>query len=257
MTRFAAAAAMLAIAGAANAVPNICIGGDDFDGGLSYLSRSITPDNSATNGAFPSSIFDVWGITNRTVNFDFADDSAGSFPPDTFGVLKTAKTDNVFGAEDLINPDNAAGTASATWTFDISGYTGLMIQADFAAMGDFEASNDSFVFSVSIDGGSFFDVFVSSVREDLDNYSYFLESGTEVMVSDPLAMNGTVLNNDFQTLIANIAGTGSVLTLRLTGSADGGGEVFIFDNLQIKGIPAPGAAALMGLAGLVGLRRRR
>jgi hypothetical protein len=242
---------------------------DDLDGGdLNLTSRVITPDLSGSSipGTF-SNRFDVFGLVDRNVNFDFADDSAGSFPADTFGVLKTGHTGNVFGVEDIVNPDNASGTGSATWTFDISGASSLSaLLIDFAAMGDFEANNDIFSFSASIDGGTSVVLFASSVDE-AGALTYTLESGTTRDLNDPLQINGTTLSNNFQTLSASLAGlgTGNLLTLSFSATADGGSEVFAFDNITIDGtfasavVPEPASAllALPGLAGLAYLARRR
>lgn len=252
--------AIIAVAGLATAAAaQIDIVVDDFDGGGQFISRVITPDNSGNNGAFSTSIFDVFGITNRTVNNDFADDSAGSFPPDTFGVLKTGKTDNVFGVEDLQNGDNSAGGGTATWTVDISGLTDLSIAIDFAAMGDMEGGDNSHLFRVSIDGGTAQTVFDID-SDDSAAQNYVLESGTLVTLNDPLfeSISGTFLSNDFVTLSNSIAGTGSTLTIEyIAGINNGGNEVFVFDNIVVSGIPTPGAAAVLGLGGLVAARRRR
>ncbi|MBU0641177.1 MAG: PEP-CTERM sorting domain-containing protein [Planctomycetes bacterium] len=231
------------------------IGGDDFDGGGIYMSRTILPDNSALNGQFPSSYYDVFGITDRTVNYDFADDSAGSYPADTFGVLKTGKLDHVFGVEDLTNPDNPGGTGIGVWEFNIDSFFDIFVEIDFAAMGDFEASNDSYVFTARIDGGAPQVIFASTIREDLDPYSYYLESGTQININDPVEVNGVIINNNFQTLGAAVSGTGSVLTLTFDASNDGGSEVFIFDNIVVNGVPEPTSLLLLGLGGLF-LRRR-
>ena len=53
--------------------------------------------------------------------------------------------------------------ATATWTFDIAGFSNLSLSIDAAAMGDFESTNgcsqppcsdDRFIITVSIDGGA-------------------------------------------------------------------------------------------------------
>lgn len=231
------------------------IGCDDFDGGGTYLTRTITPDNSANNGRFPGSVFDVFGITDRTANFDLADDSVSINPADTFGILKEDKLDKVFGVEDLNNPDNPSGTGTAVWTFDISGYSDLTMDIKFAAMGDFESS-DSFTFTYSIDGGPAQNLFTSQTREDIDPYTYTLASGTMVNINDPVEVNGTVLDNNFQILSASVIGTGSVLTLTFNAVNDGGSEVFLFDDCKLNGVPEPATAAMLAFAGVFALRRR-
>jgi len=242
---------------------------DDFDGSNNLNSRVVDPDLSGNDGFFPTDDrFDIFGITNRAAaedrnSFDILDDSAGSFAPDTFGILKTGKTDNVFGAADLANGDNPDGLGSVVWEFDISSATGpLEVAIDFAAMGNFESSNDSFDFTASIDGGPAQALFISSVDENATK-TYTLESGNTNNIDDPLLMNGMMLDNNFQTLIAPLSGTGSVLTLTLEASSNGGSEVFVFDNLQINQslavIPEPSSIALagLGLAGALGLAARR
>ena len=82
-----------------------------------------------------------------------------------------------------------------------------------------------------------------------------MDGGAVVNLSDPMYMNGTILNNNFQTLSANVAGTGSELWIRFTGGQDGGSEGFAFRNIEV--VPTPGTLALMGLAGVAGVRRRR
>ena len=42
-----------------------------------------------------------------------------------------------------------------------------------------------------------------------------------------------------------------------SGTAAQGGTVGYYDNIQVTSSPAPGALALLGVAGLAGARRRR
>jgi len=265
---FVAAAAIAASTHPCHAGPFVI---DDFDGGSSsrLISRTISP--STGSPSFAGSIFDVFGPTSRNVNFDFADDSAGVFTSDTFGVVPTAKTDMFFGVEDLLNPNNSNGGGVVTWMFDISGLVDLSISAIFSAMGDFEGGDNSHLFQASIDGGGFFTVF-SIDGDNNDAFTYTMESGTQVSLNDPLKLTddlGTrIIDNSFTTAgSAAIAGTGSILTLRYTaGSNDGGSEVFAFDDLVLDGtevqtsaVPEPASAALLGLGTLLaaGFRRRR
>jgi hypothetical protein len=212
----------------------IVFGEDDFDSNRNFSNFNVNPDNSANNGTF-SSTSDVFGIIDRTVNDSFADDTVAN-PPDAFGgLLNSTKTDNVFGVQDLTNPDNLSGTGTATWQFDISGGTNLSILIDFAAGGDFESSGDSFVFAASIDGGAPVNIFTSSVDE-ADSLTYTFEDGVITQtVDDPLAINGTTLNNNFQTLVASLVGTGNTLTLEFNATNDGAVELFAFDNIVVEG----------------------
>ena len=173
--------------------------GADFN----LASFLASPDNSTNGGAFPSSNFDVFGITDRSVNFDFADDSAGGFPPDTFGIIKTGDIAPFLGVEDVENADNINGTfGEASWVFDITGASSLTdIMIDFAAMGDFEAS-DTFEIIGAIDGGTPVSLF-SITADEAASYTYMLEGGATNTLNDPLVVNGAVITNDFTTFTSS------------------------------------------------------
>lgn len=247
MKSILAIAALTAFAGAANAQIGSAVSASD-----NFLSESIDSDAGFTSAG------DMFGIRQRPDNAPFAiyDDSAVGFPGDTLGIITEADTARFFGLVDNINGQNS-GAMTATWTFDIAGYTDLSVAADMAAMGDFEASNDLNLFTWSIDGSTPAALFTSSVNEDGD-LDYTLAGGAVVTLSDPMLMNGTTLSNVFQNISAAVSGTGSVLTIQYSGQGDGGSEAFAFRNLTVNGvIPTPGAAALLGLAGVAGIRRRR
>ena len=266
MKRFLSAITMaiLILGSGAGASADI-IAFNDFDSSSNLISGAVSPDLSGNNGFFPTdNRFDIFGITNRSAaesrnSNDLLDDSTGSYAADSFGILKTAKTDNVFAVEDLNNSDNPSGTGTASWTFDITGATNLSIFIDFAAMGDFESSNDGFEFTASIDGGPTQTLFDISVDEAIDHL-YTLESGNTNTLNDPLSLNGTVIDNDFSTFFSSILGTGNVLTLTFDARGDGGSEVFAFDNIRIDASPVPVPAAVWllgsGLVGLIGVRRK-
>lgn len=224
---------------------------DNFDGGSDarLTSRVITPDNSAQAilGSFPSSRFDVFGVTNRAVNFDFADDSVvgvgnpNELATDALGVAPFAtypETNRFFGVEDLLNNDNAAGGGTAAWTFDITGLTNLSLSAVFSAMGDFEATDNVHTFTATIDGGTPQTIFSIASDDNIAN-DYVMESGAIVNLNDPLMLTdaaGTrLITNTFTTNGASpITGTGSVLVINyVAGTNDGGSEVFAFDNLVL------------------------
>ncbi|NEQ96850.1 MAG: hypothetical protein F6K30_09020 [Cyanothece sp. SIO2G6] len=185
----------------------------------------------------------AWGLWPQPagVPFALADDSvegiSGSvFAPDSQGIIdsSTLPTDLFFGSVDLVNGANPGGSATATWEFDVSGFEKLSLSIDMAAMGDFEASGDSYVWSYSIDGGAFQDIFVSSVDE-AGAQIYTMENGLVVTLDDPLLFNNTILDDEFQTLTETIEGSGSTLTLQLTGTADGGSEAYVAQNIVITG----------------------
>ena len=73
--------------------------------------------------------------------------------------------------------------------------------------------------------------------------------------------DGTELTDTFSLFTASIAGSGSVLDIRITLDLDSGDEDFAIDNLSITGtaVPLPAAVWMMGagLVGLVGFSRRQ
>lgn len=255
--------AIAALAGAACAA-NAQVGAAVSANGANdnFLTETITVDpgydgNGMLNGSWSAG--DMFGITDRpsagsALPFAIADDSLISFPGDSQGIVDENDNGRFFGVVDTVNSNNSSGTGTAVWTFDISGAGALSINIDFAAMGDFESSNDSHLFEVDIDGGGFSTIFASSIDED-GSLDYTMADGGVYTVDDPMAINGTTLNNNFQTLGAAVAGSGSTLTLRYTGGGDGGTEAFAFRNIVV--VPTPGALALLGLGSLTAIRRRR
>lgn len=272
--------------GAGASIASAQIGYVDFDGvetglvGYSNGAYSYTGAGFGTNAnlldqalGFASSSWGpgdaYWPMTRAGIGpngiglpFSVSDDSvvaaAGNtvFPTDTQGFAGQALDNNgFFGATDTENGVNS-GPIIANFDFDISGASNIGVRIDFAAMGDFEASSDSVLFEYSIDGGSFATLFASSVDEAIDQtYTMDNPANNPVIIDDPMLINGVLLNDEFQTLSAAVSGTGSTLSIRLTAVLDGGSESFGFDNLTV--VPAPGAIALLGLGGLVAVRRRR
>lgn len=225
-----------------------------------FLSETITVDP----GYDGNGMIDTWGpgdmfgITSRpaaagNLPFAIADDSLFGFPGDNQGIVDENDDGRFFGVVDSVNGSNPSGGGTAQWTFDITGAGALSINIDFAAMGDFESS-DVHLFEVEIDGGGFTTLFQASIDEN-SSQDYTMADGGVYTVDDPMSMNGNLLNNNFQTLSATVAGSGSSLTLRYAGSSDGGSEAFAFRNIVV--VPTPGALALLGLGGLTAIRRRR
>jgi hypothetical protein len=211
---------------------------DDFEGGEDprLVGRAIAPGHGSPR--FPGSAFDVFGPTDRGVSHDFADDSAGSFPGDSFGIVPTASAGSFFGVEDLANPDHPAGGGTAAWSFDVSGLSGLSVSIRFSAMGDFEPGDNAHTFAFWIDG-----VLAGQVAIDANaaaTFAYAMEGGSVVALDDPLELTddlGTrVIDNSFTTASFTALGaTGDVLDVVYTaGPNDGGGEAFAFDDLVLS-----------------------
>lgn len=227
---------------------------DDFDAPLNLVSFQQTPP-AGTYTAAASGFGEFQVGVSATIPFALLDDSAGAFPTDAVGVIKsTAKTDAWFGVTDTLDnampANNPSGEGTATWAFDVSEASALEVSIDMGAMGDFEATGvnrDRFDWTYSLDGGDFLPLFTSSVDEAA-SATYTLADGDMFNLDDPLSMTPTggvamQLSNILQTLTAPIAGLGDSLTLRLIAKTDGTSEAYAFDNITVTGLVASFAAA--------------
>ena len=222
---------------------------DTFDAApTNGATRVLSIDNSATGGQFPGSAFDVFGIVDRTVNFDFSDDSvinnsdADPANDDTFGIFPPSKTDMFLGFADLDNGDNPSGEVSVTWTVATAGMTNLNLSFEIAAMGDFEAG-DVLTFTASFDGGPE-ETLVTSTFEDTPDgemFTYTLDDGslaiapfqTDTTINDPFVVDGQLVINELQAFSFPISGTGSQLTLTLNYANNGSAEPMAIDNVEV------------------------
>ena len=206
----------------------------DMVGSASDSLISFT-DDPAIPFASPGDGFNKFqrGVS-PSIPFAVADDSAGSFPADTLGIVKTSNTDEFFGIVDTNNDDTGGRDVVATWVFNVGGAENLSLSIDMGAMGDFEAANDFFNWSYSIDGSPAQAAFQSSVDEGMSQ-DYVMDGGAVVTLDDPMLVNGVLLNNNLQTQTAALTGSGSQLTLVLTANTDGGSEAIAYQNIVING----------------------
>ena len=193
-----ASACAIALVGASNANAQTVVGEDDFGtsfdmdgsntpigGNQVFKSRILMPDNQSNTGfngapgTFGGSFFDYFGITDRTLNRELADDSDPAGPDpfeiDSFGFAGRPGGPNDFGnflaMADITNDDNPfGGFVSADWEFDTSVVVGdpydiHRISIDAIAYGDFESDTfagppaepqdpDEVEFSVQLDEGT-------------------------------------------------------------------------------------------------------
>jgi hypothetical protein len=238
--------------GGGGGVVRTIIARDNFDAPINLSSFMQTP----APGAFTANTrgFQRYQVGVSTViPVQLRDDSAGSFPPDTLGIINGATTlDGWFGATDTVNPDNPSGDGEATWAFNVAGASALEVSIDMGAMGNFEetgVNRDRFDWTYSMDGGAFQPLFTSSVQ-DGTMATYTMAGGAMITAPDPAFMtnraNETVqLSNVMQTITSAIPELGSMLTLKLlvrmdgAGSSlpgDGSGEAYAFDNIIVTGL---------------------
>lgn len=192
--------------------------------------------------------------------FGISDDSvvaaAGNsvFASDTQGFAGMAFENNgFFGIIDTENLVNQ-GPIVAEFVFDVTGMSNISVNADFVAMGDFEAT-DTHAFEYSFDGVNFFPLFTAFIDEaGMQTYLMDNPANNPVVKNDPMLINGVLLDDNFQNISAAVVGTGTSLTIRYTAMQDSGSEGVGFDNLAV--VPEPSSLVLLGLSGLL-LRRRR
>jgi hypothetical protein len=184
------------------------------------LTESFNNDSAFTKNElfFTDGNDDYFGIYDPT---GLSDDFDGSPTPLIGLPVYTGNTDLFLVGEDL-DSNGGSATRSLTWSnLNISGYTGLNFSVDLAAdTGGFDAA-DQILFEINIDGSGYTTLIA------------FSGTGTNTD-----ATNGTItLNTAFQNVTTNIAGTGNLLDLRLTITANADGEEFAVDEIVLDGTP--------------------
>ena len=185
-----------------------------FGGGVASVGGALELDHTidATNfAAFAPDLASVFGSVSA--RFSLIGDGTGSGLAATPANLPDANG-NVIGPALLVEP--------------------LVVYVEMAAMGDFEAGSggDSFLFEYSVDGGPFQPLFTISVDEG-GSQTYFMDSGAQIVLADPLVVDGVPLNRFFQGFSAVIPEAGAQLQIRFTATNDGPNEAFAWRNLFI------------------------
>lgn len=216
----------------------------DSDAGFAKSSRFFSDQGG-----------DYLGITSSGIDDDFDGDGVP-----TIQFTYAAGTTNFDGkflvGEDLVETDATGGTLPHTLTWlgiDISGLSDLQFLGDFAASTDefdtFGSFADSIQVEVQIDGSGFQQIlrFESNAQFGGD-----LQSLT----------GGASLGLTAQQFTSSVAGTGSLLDVRLTLITNDDDEAFAIDNLKISGtvaVPEASQILAMSLVALItgGVWRRR
>lgn len=149
--------------------------------------------------------------------------------------------------------DGEGATLPITITFDafsITGLTNLVFAADIAedddaANQDWDLLNDAVSFEYNIDGAGWMNIYTA------------MGDGVTQFNSEP-RINGVFITSTWANFSQSLgAATGNSMQIRVVWFLDAGDEDLAIDNLSVTGIPTPGAFALLGVAGIAGLRRRR
>lgn len=180
-------------------------GGMTVVGGMLDLGHTIVASNTATFGPDLASLFGT-----IDAHFNFIGNNAGS------GLASTP-----------LGPDANGNRIGPTLSTEP-----LTVYVEMAAMGDFEAGLDSFLFEYSVDGGAFQPLFTVAVNEATSQF-YTMDRGTGVSLDDPLMVQGVLLNKFFQGFTATIPNPGTQIQICFTATNDGPTEAFAWRNLQV------------------------
>lgn len=181
------------------------------------------------------------------VSDDGVEAAAGNsvFETDTGGFAGIAQNTNGFFGVCDANNSVQVDPIVVDFVFDVTGATDLSVSMDFAAMGDFEASFDITTIEYSVDGSAFASLFAVTIDEAIDQ-TYIMDNGATppVVLNDPMLIDGTLLDDNFQTFSSAIAETGASLTIRITTNQDSGTEAWGIDNIMVEGTTGGGGLAL-------------
>lgn len=134
-------------------------------------------------------------------------------------------------------------------------FSALVAEDDDGSNQDWDAS-DFVHIDYQIDGGGFQNLLW------FENDGETFNTAPQVDTDFDGTGDGTVVTDTFETFAAGIAGTGSLLDLRITYQLDSGDEDIAFDNILVTGdlissqpnaVPEPSSLLLMVIAGLLSI----
>jgi len=189
---------------------------EQFDSDANFTKTS---DGFYSDGS--GDYFGIYDPSGGTDDFDGGSEPSGVPNYSSF-------TGNFLIGEDL-DGDGTASTQITTWSgLNISGLINLSFSGSFAATTGFDGP-DNIIVEVDIDGGGF--VNVLAFEADADQSNEYLAVDADFNGQG----DGTQLTTTVQNFTRAIAGTGNVLTLRVTYTANSGSEEFGVDDLKIIG----------------------
>lgn len=294
MSRFLTVISVAALALAAPALAGGVIAGEDFDGGaLNMISSSVPLLDGGGGDFFGVGSRNAWpqGFPIPGVPFSIGDDSVfgysnnAPFAGDTEGVYgQNSDLDNDY----LAMSDTREWTSdqlTATWTFDISGYSNLMLSLGMggisnASFGGYDPAGTLVTMTAQIDAGPIQTAYSITAIDPTGYATRLMDDGNpsgggrllvvagDNAVGKYLAEDGSLAADTYtdkspasgngagqlDNFITALNGTGSTLTLTLRASMPF--EAMVMDNIVITGVPEPASLVLLGL-GVLALRRRR
>ena len=187
--------------------------------------------NVSQSGDFYSASFGHFGVVNPDGVVDFGADRGGS-------LANYTGFDGAFLSGSDMDSVGQALPVTLEWSsIDIAGFDTLTFAGDFAQNTFLDVGlidpGDLITIEVAIDGGAF-ETVLQFASNGTANGNFFAVDSDFDGIGD-----GAVLDNDPETFLVAIAGTGSTASIRASFSVDDSREAFAVDDFQIFGKGPP------------------